>query len=100
MQTIFERFCDAEFASDWAAVRERFGDAACAALMERTDAQRRFDAMYAIFVAAASTPADAQRPEPLANVIVDHKTLEEHLAHAARRAEAGAQSGRVRTAAL
>jgi hypothetical protein len=38
--------------------------------------------MHAIFIAAASTPADAQRPEPLANVIVDHKTLEEHLAHA------------------
>jgi len=82
MQTIFERFCDAEFAADWADVRERFGDAACAGLMERTDAQRRFDAMYAIFLAAASMPADARRPEPLTNVIVDHKTLEEHLAHA------------------
>ena len=82
MQAIFERFCDAEFESDWAEVRQRLGDAACAALMQRTDAQRRFDAIHAIFLAAASTPADAQRPEPLANVIVDHKTLEEHLAHA------------------
>jgi uncharacterized protein DUF222 len=83
MQTIFERFCDAEFASDWAEVRERFGDAACAALMDRTDAQRRFDAVHAIFLAAASTSADERRPEPSVNVIVDHQTLEEHLAHAA-----------------
>jgi hypothetical protein len=83
MLTIFERFCDAEFAADWAAIRDRFGDAACAALMERTDAQRRHDALHAIFLAAASTPADAQRPDPLANVVVDHQTLVEHLAHAA-----------------
>ena len=57
MAEIFERFCDAEFRADWDHTLARYGDAACYALMPRTDAQRRFDAMYAIFERAATAGA-------------------------------------------
>ena len=39
--------------------------------------------MHAIFLAAASTPPDAQRPEPVVNIIIDRQTFEDHLAAAA-----------------
>ena len=54
MIEIFQRFCDAEFATDWAWLRERFGDNAPHGLLPRSDAQRRFDALLAIFEAAAA----------------------------------------------
>ena len=54
MAEIFERFCDAEFSADWDQTLARFGDAACYSLMPRSDAQRRFDALYAIFERAAA----------------------------------------------
>ncbi|HEX4983176.1 MAG TPA: hypothetical protein VFV63_15835, partial [Ilumatobacteraceae bacterium] len=54
MVEILERFCDAEFTADWDATVARHGDAACYTLMPRTDAQRRFDAFYAIFERAAA----------------------------------------------
>ena len=52
-------------------------------LLARTDRQRRADALVAIFHAAASTTPGAQAPEPVVNIIIDHKTFEEHLAHLA-----------------
>jgi hypothetical protein len=61
-------------------VREQFGDDATPAQMPRTDAQRRFDALFAIFEAAAVAPVDGQAPEPVVNVIVDHVTYETHMA--------------------
>jgi hypothetical protein len=60
MIEIFGRFCDAEFAADWAWVRERFGADATHAQMPRSDAQRRFDALFAIFGAAAVAPVDGR----------------------------------------
>jgi hypothetical protein len=77
---IWERFRDAEFAADWDATVARFGDDAAFSLMPRTDAQRRFDALTAIFQrAATTTPADARTPEPLVNLIIDLHTLDELL---------------------
>ena len=73
---IFQRFVDAEFVSDWADTVAAHGDAACAALMPRTHAQRRFDAFHHIFLAAASTPPAAQAPEPVVNIVVTLETLE------------------------
>lgn len=49
MDAIFRAFCDAEFERDWRLCRQRFGEAACAGLMERTPAQRRFDALHQVF---------------------------------------------------
>jgi hypothetical protein len=48
-------------------------------MLERTATQRRADAIYAIFLAASSTAPDAQRPEPVVNIIVDQRTFEEHV---------------------
>jgi hypothetical protein len=80
MVEIFERFCDAEFSADWEATLAKFGDAACYALMPRTDAQRRFDAIYAIFERAAATAPDATAAIPLVNLMIDIPTLEAYLA--------------------
>ena len=76
MAEIFERFCDAEFSADWDHTLARFGDAACYSLMPRTDAQRRFDAMYAIFERAATAAPDAKAAVPLVNFVIDVPTLE------------------------
>ena len=80
---IFQRFVDAEFVSDWADTVAAHGDDACAALMPRTHAQRRFDAFHHIFLAAASTPPAAQAPEPVVNIVVTLETLEAAVGHAA-----------------
>jgi hypothetical protein len=80
MVEIFQRFCDAEFATDAAWVRDHFGDDTRHGLLPRSDAQRRFDALWAIFEAAAVAPPDGQAAEPVVNVLVDHVTFEGHLA--------------------
>jgi hypothetical protein len=80
MTEIFERFCDAEFSADWDATVARHGDGACYALMPRSDAQRRFDALYAIFERAAATAPDAKGAVPLVNLVCDVATLERYLA--------------------
>ncbi len=80
---ILERFERAEFAAEWDELRARFGDDAKPSMLDRTAMQRHADAMYAIFLAAASTSPDAQRPEPVVNIIVDRQTFEDHIAAAA-----------------
>ena len=79
MIEILERFCDAEFAADWDATVARHGDDACYALMPRSDAQRRFDALYAIFERAAVTDPDATAAVPLVNWVIDVPTIERLL---------------------
>lgn len=78
-QEIFERFCDAEFRTDWDQTTAVHGDKACASLMPRTPAQRRADAMMAIFLAAASAAPDAAPPEPVVNLVIDHHTFADLL---------------------
>ena len=73
-QEIFDRFVDAEFQTDWAATVAQYGDKASTALMPRTDAQRRADALTAIFTRAASTAPGSRAPEPVVNILVDHHT--------------------------
>jgi hypothetical protein len=80
MVEIFRRFCDAEFAADVEWVRDRFGASASKELMPRTDAQRRFDALEAIFAAAVVALLDGQPPEPVVNIVIDQVTWETHLA--------------------
>ena len=79
MSEIFERFCDAEFTADWDHTVARHGDAACYALMPRSDAQRRFDALYAIFERAATVEPGAKAAIPLVNFVIDVPTLERLL---------------------
>ena len=77
---ILERFCQREFDADCAAARQAEADGTGRADdLPRTDAQRRFDAVTAIFLAAASTPPGSQPPEPVVNIVVDDVTFETHL---------------------
>ena len=79
IEEIFGRFCDAEFHADWDAGVAVHGAAMAPALLDRSDAQRRFDALLAVFSAAAAS-GSAGRIDPLVNVIVDQLTFEHHLA--------------------
>ena len=79
VKEIFDRFCDAEFRTDWDHTTAQHGDDACPALMPRTAAQRRADALMAIFQAAASTAPGATPPEPVVNLVVDHHTFADML---------------------
>jgi hypothetical protein len=80
MMEIWQHYCDTEFTADWEATRAQWGDTASAVLLPRTDAQRRWDALRQIFLDAASTAADAQRPEPTLNILMDAVTFERTLA--------------------
>jgi hypothetical protein len=85
LQTIFRHFVDAEFAADTAERHEQHGANAPAALLARTDAQRRFDALVTIFRTAAAAAADGSttaRPLDLVlNLICDQTSLEQQLVH-------------------
>jgi hypothetical protein len=82
LQEIFERFCRAEFDTDWEAGKATWGERMNGSLLDRSAAQRRFDAVLAIFSAAAGSGAIG-RFEPLVNIIVDQATLDHHLARLA-----------------
>jgi hypothetical protein len=49
LKTIFDHFVAAEFRTDWDKARIDHGDATTKTHLDRTDAQRRFDALFAIF---------------------------------------------------
>ncbi len=51
MAEIFAKFVDAEFMIDWELGKAQFGDDVSKSLLARTDAQRRFDALFATFQA-------------------------------------------------
>lgn len=73
-QEIFDRFVEAEFLADWEATTAKYGDKASKSLLPRTDAQRRADALTAIFDRAASAPPGSKAPEPVVNICVDYTT--------------------------
>jgi hypothetical protein len=77
---IFHQFVEAEFVKDVAARTEQFGADAPAAALPRTDAQRRFDALLAIYRAAVLAPADGVAPKPVVNVLVGLATFERLMA--------------------
>lgn len=83
LREVFDRFCEAEFLTDWADARQQVGADLARGFLPRTDAQRRFDALLAIFTAAASAPGVPRSGEPLVNVVVDAHTAAELLAEAA-----------------
>ncbi|MGD9997185.1 MAG: HNH endonuclease signature motif containing protein [Ilumatobacteraceae bacterium] len=80
MREIFDRYCQAEYLADWADARDRHGDLASAHDLPRTGRQRAWDALLRIFLDAASTPADAQPPEPVLHVAGDVHTVTDVLA--------------------
>jgi hypothetical protein len=69
-----------EWLADWDEARGRLGDAATAADLVRTDAQRRWDALMAIAEAAAAS--EAARPGGSAietTIVIDHATYQREL---------------------
>jgi len=82
MAEILDHYERAELLADWTDARERMGAGALIADLGRTPAQRRADALFAIFRRAASTPADGRSPEPLVNIVIDQRTFEEQLRRA------------------
>ena len=83
MAQVFDQFERAELFADWAEARQRLGDAALVGDLARTRAQRGADALYAIFMRAASSPADGRAPEPVVNIVVDQQTFVEELRRSA-----------------
>lgn len=83
MSEIFARFEDAEFEKDWAAAKAIHGDDTRIEHLGRTPAQRRADALFALFRRAAAAPADGREPQPLVNVVVDADTFQDALDRAA-----------------
>ena len=79
IREIFERFVDAEFDTDWNAAKAHFGDHVSNALLARTDARRRADALLAIFRTAAAAAPGTQWRKPVVNILVDQHSFEDHL---------------------
>jgi hypothetical protein len=80
MREVFDQFVQAEFAAEWDELRARLGDDACPGRLGRSEAQRRADAIAAIFQAAATASPQGQRPEPVVNIVIDQAVYEAQLA--------------------
>lgn len=83
VDSVLRRFERGEWLADHEAALAEHGPGYRPDQMPRTPGQRRADAIVAIFQAAASTPADAQAPEPVVNVVIDEHTLATELARTA-----------------
>lgn len=82
MTAVFESFVEAEYRADLEARRAEFGDEAEQHPFRRMPAQRRFDALKAIFAAAAASPEGRALPEPTTHIVIDHRSLHETFTHA------------------
>jgi len=78
MREIFQQFCEAQYRADWEATVAEHGDQARPELMPRTAAQRRADALMAIFEAAASAGIDGVPLEIVLNLVMDHDQFEQY----------------------
>ena len=79
MLVIFQRYQDAEYLADWQHARAEHGPDATYSQLPRDAGQRAWDALHQIFEDAASTPPDAQPPEPVLNIVADLQTFQEAL---------------------
>lgn len=80
LREVFERFLNAEWQTDWQVGTDKWGDDMAAHLLQRTHAQRSFDALVALFRAAAGSRESGGGVT--VNVVVDQQTFERHLAEA------------------
>lgn len=80
MREVFDRYCDIEWRNEWDEGVRRYGDAMHAGLMERTPAQRRFDALRRLFDSAAGS--EQMGGDVTVNIVVDQGTFEQHLGEA------------------
>src|SRR4051812_19527601 len=82
LRGIFVHFLDIEFRKDCEARRRQHGDRADEFPLPRTDAQRRFDAIVAIFQRAYAATGDGKLPDPVVNIVCDQRTLHDLLGRA------------------
>ena len=68
MRNIFAHFRELEFGKDCEARRAEHGEHADEFPLPRTDGQRRFDAMVAIFEQAYAATGDGKLPDPVVNI--------------------------------
>ena len=80
LQEIWDAFAQAEFMNDVDDATARVAAGAPSAPLPRTEGQRRWDALMAIFRTAAGQPVDAKLPEPTLNIVMDVTTFEAALA--------------------
>ena len=79
LKEILDAFAHSEWVADWDDGVLQHGEQMCPGLMSRTDAQRRFDALFAIFHAAASMTADSTGSAVTVNLLVGLGAFEHHL---------------------
>jgi hypothetical protein len=80
MKEVFDRFTRAEFDAEWDQLRREFGDDARPGMLERSDGQRRADALAAIFARAAGADPAVKDPEPVVDIVIDQAIYETQLA--------------------
>jgi hypothetical protein len=71
---IHRRFTEIEYRNDLEANRRAHGELADGFALPRTDRQRRFDALVAIFRAASTAGDVGTAAEPLVNIVIDAAT--------------------------
>ncbi len=76
---VLQHYTELEWQSEWDQLATIHGDRMCADLMERTPAQRRFDALQRIFALAASG-GDGKGPAVTVDILIDQATYEHQLA--------------------
>ena len=80
MREIFDHYLDAEFKADWETAKARVGDEVSNDDLDRTDAQRRADALFRIFQDAAAAPEGAVPPGFVHNIVWSASAFQEMLA--------------------
>jgi hypothetical protein len=80
---VFDSFVHGEYQRDLDARRAEHGDDADQHPLPRTAGQRRFDALVAIFAAAAASPEGRALPEPTVNIVIDQHSTAEAFTRAA-----------------
>ena len=79
---IFETFTNTELQADLDTRKAEHGDNANAHPLPRTQSQRNYDALVAIFAAAAGSPDASKLPEPTVNIVIDDASLHDTFTHA------------------
>jgi hypothetical protein len=76
-EQVLAHYTQLEFHAEWDILARYHGPAMCAALLERSDAQRRFDALQRIFGIAAG--GGDSGPAVTVNITIDQATFEPEL---------------------
>jgi hypothetical protein len=82
IREVLDAFAHSEWLADWDHGAAIHGEAMTPALLARSDAQRRFDALLAVFHAAAASTATPAEPGVTVNLVVGYEAFVHHLSTA------------------